>query len=53
MSFDFDGNTDGNVGARRQITADQTEKLPEPSREMIRRAVDEYESRQSAEALCA
>lgn len=37
----------------RQITADQTEKLPERSREMVRGAVDEYESRQSAEALCA
>jgi putative hydrolases of HD superfamily len=37
----------------RQITADQTENLPERSREMIREAVDEYESRQSAEALCA
>jgi putative hydrolase of HD superfamily len=37
----------------RQITADQTESLPERSREMIREAVDDYESRQSAEALCA
>jgi hypothetical protein len=37
----------------RQITADQTEKLPERSGETIRRAVDEYESRQTAEALCA
>jgi putative hydrolases of HD superfamily len=37
----------------RQITADQTERLPERSRELIRRAVDEYESRQTAEALCA
>lgn len=37
----------------RQITADQTQELPERSREMIRRAVDEYESRQTAEALCA
>jgi putative hydrolase of HD superfamily len=37
----------------RQITADQTAKLPDRSREMIRRAVDEYESRQTAEALCA
>jgi putative hydrolase of HD superfamily len=37
----------------RQITADQTEKLPEESRKMIRNAVDEYESRQTAEALCA
>jgi putative hydrolase of HD superfamily len=37
----------------RQITADQTAKLPERSREMVRRAVDEYESQQTAEALCA
>jgi putative hydrolases of HD superfamily len=37
----------------RQITADQTERLPERSRELIRNAVDEYESRQTAEALCA
>ena len=37
----------------RQITADQTDKLPERSREVIRAAVDEYESRLTAEALCA
>jgi putative hydrolase of HD superfamily len=37
----------------RQITADQTARLPERAREMIRGAVDEYESRQTAEALCA
>jgi putative hydrolase of HD superfamily len=37
----------------RHITADQTDKLPERSREVIRAAVDEYESRQSVEALCA
>ncbi|MGH3736239.1 MAG: HD domain-containing protein [Micromonosporaceae bacterium] len=37
----------------RQITADQTEKLPPPSREVIRGAVDEYESRLTAEAVCA
>jgi putative hydrolase of HD superfamily len=37
----------------RQITADQTDKLPERSREMIRDAVDEYESRQTLEAWCA
>jgi putative hydrolase of HD superfamily len=37
----------------RQITADQTAKLPERSREMIRRAVDEYETRQTIEAVCA
>lgn len=39
--------------APRQITADQTEHLPNRSREMIRGAVDEYESRQTLEALCA
>ncbi len=37
----------------RHITADQTEQLPERSRALIRGAVDEYESCQSAEALCA
>ncbi|MER6990922.1 HD domain-containing protein [Saccharopolyspora hirsuta] len=37
----------------RRITADQTEDLPDRSRGMIRGAVDEYESRQSPEALCA
>jgi putative hydrolase of HD superfamily len=37
----------------RQITADQTEKLPERSRELIRAAVDEYESQRTAESLCA
>lgn len=37
----------------RQITADQTKNLPEWPRELIRRAVDEYETRQSTEALCA
>jgi putative hydrolases of HD superfamily len=37
----------------RQITTDQTDGLPERSREMIRSAVDEYESRHTAEALCA
>lgn len=37
----------------RQITADQTQNLPERSREMVRGAVGEYESRQSTEALCA
>ncbi|MET0237424.1 MAG: HD domain-containing protein [Kibdelosporangium sp.] len=37
----------------RRVTADQTEKLPERSREMIRDAVDEYETRQTAEAWCA
>ncbi|HET8683092.1 MAG TPA: HD domain-containing protein [Micromonosporaceae bacterium] len=37
----------------RQVTADQTAGLPERSREMVRNAVDEYESRQTPEALCA
>ncbi|RZQ62721.1 HD domain-containing protein [Amycolatopsis suaedae] len=37
----------------RRITADQTASLPDQSRDMVRGAVDEYESRQSAEALCA
>lgn len=37
----------------RQITADQTAHLPSRSRELIRSAVDEYETRQTAEALCA
>lgn len=37
----------------RQVTADQTDKLPERSRAVVRAAVEEYESRQSAEALCA
>jgi putative hydrolase of HD superfamily len=37
----------------RQITADQTDELPERSRDLIRQAVDEFESQQTAEALCA
>ncbi|MGW1679584.1 HD domain-containing protein [Saccharopolyspora sp. NPDC002376] len=37
----------------RQITADQTETLPDRSRDMVRSAVDEFESRQTLEALCA
>lgn len=37
----------------RQITADQTEQLPERSRDVIRTAVDEFESLQTTEALCA
>jgi len=37
----------------RQITADQTQKLPERSRELIREAVDEYETRETLEARCA
>jgi putative hydrolase of HD superfamily len=37
----------------RQITADQTAKLPERSRDVIRTAVDEYEAQESLEAVCA
>lgn len=37
----------------RRITGDQTETLPERSREAIRGAVDEYESRQTLESRCA
>jgi putative hydrolase of HD superfamily len=37
----------------RQITADQTAHLSERSREIIRTAVDEFESQQTAEAVCA
>lgn len=37
----------------RRITTDQTEILPERSREIVRGAVDEYESRQTLESLCA
>ncbi|WP_209642751.1 HD domain-containing protein [Kibdelosporangium banguiense] len=37
----------------RRITADQTGRLPERSRAMVCEAVDEYESRQTAEARCA
>ncbi|MEU4560364.1 HD domain-containing protein [Actinoplanes sp. NPDC023936] len=37
----------------RQITADQTNDLPERSRETVRAAVDEYEARQTLEAQCA
>lgn len=37
----------------RRITDDQTRHLPEHSRSAIRGAVDEYESRQTLEALCA
>lgn len=37
----------------RRITADQTERLPSRSRDMIREAVDEYESRTTTEAQCA
>ncbi len=37
----------------RDITADQTAALPERSRSLVRDAVDEYETRSSAAALCA
>ena len=37
----------------RQITADQTDKIPERSRELVRRAVEEYEARETREAQCA
>src|SRR3954471_9201564 len=37
----------------RQITADQTRKLPERSRELVREAVNEYETRETLEARCA
>lgn len=37
----------------RQITADQTSKLPRACRELLRTAVDEYETRQTPEARCA
>lgn len=37
----------------RQITADQTARLPEASRDAVRAAVDEYESQASVEARCA
>ncbi|MEV4642242.1 HD domain-containing protein [Actinoplanes sp. NPDC049548] len=37
----------------RRITADQTERLPERSRSLVRKAVDEYEARETLEARCA
>ncbi|MFE5568917.1 HD family hydrolase [Amycolatopsis japonica] len=37
----------------REITADQTDALPATSRDMVRTAVDEYETRQTIEAKCA
>ncbi|RZU51548.1 putative hydrolase of HD superfamily [Krasilnikovia cinnamomea] len=37
----------------RQITADQTDQLPKRSRDMVRSAVDEYESHGTLEARCA
>ena len=39
--------------APRKITCDQTENLPSRSRESIRGAVDEFESRHTLESLCA
>lgn len=35
------------------ITADQTERLPEPARDLVRLAVEEFERGESAEAQCA
>lgn len=37
----------------RHITADQTRQLPTHSGDMVRAAVDEYESNETAEARCA
>ncbi|MEV4144969.1 HD domain-containing protein [Amycolatopsis sp. NPDC049691] len=37
----------------RAITADQTDGLPARSKDLVRAAVDEYETRESAEARCA
>ncbi|MGI5503265.1 HD domain-containing protein [Lentzea sp. CA-135723] len=37
----------------RQITADQTARLPDASRDVVRAAVNEYEGQESAEARCA
>ncbi|MEU4801567.1 HD domain-containing protein [Actinosynnema sp. NPDC023587] len=37
----------------RRITADQTAELPDRSREVVRAAVDEYESGETVEARCA
>jgi putative hydrolase of HD superfamily len=37
----------------REITADQTAKMPERARSIVREAVDEFESCESAEARCA
>jgi putative hydrolases of HD superfamily len=37
----------------RAITADQTERLPERSRRVVRDAVEEYEAKESDEARCA
>ncbi|MFI9454448.1 HD family hydrolase [Amycolatopsis sp. NPDC052450] len=37
----------------REITADQTAALPDVSRDLVRTAVDEYETRETIEAKCA
>lgn len=37
----------------REITADQTDGLPDNIREVVRTAVDEYETRETLEAKCA
>ncbi|QYN21015.1 HD family hydrolase, partial [Amycolatopsis sp. DSM 110486] len=37
----------------REITADQTAALPATSRDVVRTAVDEFESRETLEARCA
>ncbi|KOX11861.1 HAD family hydrolase [Saccharothrix sp. NRRL B-16348] len=37
----------------RAITADQTARLPERSRQVVRDAVEEYEAKESGEARCA
>jgi putative hydrolase of HD superfamily len=37
----------------REITADQTDNIPERSRELIRSAVEEFEARETREAHCA
>jgi putative hydrolase of HD superfamily len=37
----------------REITADQTAALPDAARDVVRAAVDEYETRQTPEAKCA
>ncbi|HEV7931234.1 MAG TPA: HD domain-containing protein [Actinomadura sp.] len=41
------------AATNRQVTADQTEGIPRPVAEVVRGVVDEYEERESPEALCA
>lgn len=41
------------VADARQVTADQTAAMPEPLASAVRRFVDEYEDRESSEAICA